>query len=99
MVTFLHSCTECVSTDDACGWCNYNKLCSGTADGCTDSNETYWLRVSETGFLEHYIAFPERVLCTHTQCIPGLTICGLRHDPSVLADRFLLSKLSLHISA
>ncbi len=51
MLTFVHSCTECVGTDDACGWCIYNKLCRGTADDCTDSSETYWLRVSEMGFL------------------------------------------------
>ena len=46
-VLHLSSCRECVDTDNACGWCNYKKLCRGTADDCTNSNETYWLRVSE----------------------------------------------------
>ena len=39
-----YSCSQCLQTDNACGWCIYNKVCSGTPAPCT--NETSWLQVS-----------------------------------------------------
>ena len=41
---FSHSCSQCLQTDNACGWCIYNKVCSGTSAPCT--SETNWLQVS-----------------------------------------------------
>ena len=46
------SCSQCLQTDNACGWCIYNKVCSGTPAPCT--NETNWFQVS--------------CLCIHTCC-------------------------------
>ena len=39
-----HSCSQCLQTDNVCGWCIYNKVCSGIPAPCT--NETNWFQVS-----------------------------------------------------
>ena len=39
-----YSCSQCLQTDNACGWCIYNKVCSGTPALCT--SETNWFQVS-----------------------------------------------------
>ena len=36
----LYSCSQCLQTNNACGWCIYNKVCSGTADPCLSVNGT-----------------------------------------------------------
>ena len=41
---YSHSCSRCLQTNNACGWCIYNKVCSGTPAPCT--NETNWYQVS-----------------------------------------------------
>ena len=38
-----HSCSQCLQTDNACGWCIYNKECSAISGRCT--NETNWFQV------------------------------------------------------
>ena len=38
-----HSCSQCLQTDNACGWCIYNKVCSGTPAPCTSG--TNWFQV------------------------------------------------------
>ena len=35
------SCSECLQTDNACGWCIYNKVCSGTPDPCISGTDNY----------------------------------------------------------
>ena len=41
---YSHSCSQCLQTNNACGWCIYNNVCSGTPAPCT--NETNWYQVS-----------------------------------------------------
>ena len=43
-LSYSHSCSQCLQTNNACGWCIYNKVCSGTPAPC--SNETNWYQVS-----------------------------------------------------
>ena len=40
----MHSCSECLQTENICGWCIYNKLCNGTPTLC--QNETGFLQVT-----------------------------------------------------
>ena len=50
-----HSCSQCLQTDNACGWCIYNKVCSGTPAPCTD--EANWFQVSNTWHLVYGCAY------------------------------------------
>jgi len=43
---YSHSCSQCLQTNNACGWCIYNKVCSGTPARCT--NETNWYQLNGT---------------------------------------------------
>ena len=48
-LSFTYSCTECLQSNNACGWCSYSKQCTQTQDAClirNDINEARWLQVS-----------------------------------------------------
>ncbi len=34
-------CSDCLDTDNVCGWCVVNKECSGTAQGGTNISNFY----------------------------------------------------------
>ena len=38
---FLYSCSECLQTDNACGWCVYDKVCSGTSAPCVNGTDNF----------------------------------------------------------
>ena len=38
---FFFSCSQCLQTNNACGWCVYNKVCSATADSCLDGTDGF----------------------------------------------------------
>ena len=39
---YVFSCSRCLQTDDACGWCVYSKVCSGTpASSCINGTDNY----------------------------------------------------------
>ena len=40
-VLILYSCSQCLQTNNTCGWCIYNKICSGTATPCVNGTENY----------------------------------------------------------
>ena len=64
---YSHSCSQCLQTDNACGWCIYNKVCSGTPAPCT--NETNWYQVSLL-----YVTF------IHVAAANTCTVYGLGYD-------------------
>ncbi len=38
-------CSDCLDTDDVCGWCVVNKECSGTAQDCTSTSNFLIVRL------------------------------------------------------
>ena len=36
-----YSCSQCLQTNNACGWCIYSKVCSGTATPCNSGTDTF----------------------------------------------------------
>ena len=54
------SCSQCLQTDNACGWCIYNKVCSGTPAPCASG--TNWFQVSHTWCRVYKLV---RLLMTH----------------------------------
>ena len=65
--SYSPSCTQCLQTNSACGWCIYNNVCSGTPVRCSD--ETNWYQVSQLHALRCVLHFHTRTeVCSTCNC-------------------------------
>ncbi len=73
-------CTECMQTNNACGWCTMNKLCRGTNNDCMNSSNFLQVTIAKVSIYIYIILLLITYLFYCWQLMDGQTfqdVCPL----------------------